>query len=138
MADFSRITTDPPLAEMRALLRSIEPGLSKGLQRANKEIAEDVAKKARSAYSARYQRRSGRGENSIRARATQTGGSVAIGGARAPYGPGQNFGSNHLKRFAPKANPDRFIYATVEAEREAIIERHDELVTEVMRPVFPK
>lgn len=137
MADFSRITTDPPLAEMRRMLRGIAPELSKGLQRANKDVAGIVAEKTRGSYASYYQQGSGAGARSIRARATQTSSAVAIGGAKAPYLPGQNFGSNRLRRFAPKATPDRFLYTTVEKERDAIIERHNEEVDKVMRPVFP-
>jgi hypothetical protein len=135
---FERIQVDPTLASMRAKLRTAGQEFTRRLQRANKAVAEEVARKARELYKAHYTQRSREGAKSIRPLATQTKAQVAIGSAKAPYGPGQNFGSNKLKRFAPKATPDRFIYATVEKEREAITERHNDLVSEVMKPVFPE
>jgi hypothetical protein len=135
---FERIQVDPTLASMRAKLRTAGQEFTRRLQRANKAVAEEVARKARELYKAHYTQRSREGAKSIRPLATQTKAQVAIGSAKAPYGPGQNFGSNKLKRFAPKADPDRFLYRTVEDRREEIEEIHGEAVDEVMRDAFPE
>lgn len=134
---FQRIYSDPPLSDMRRWLRAAGDHLPKRLQQANKAIAQEVADLARAKYRRHYVQRSGDGAKSIRALATQTRAQVAIGSAKAPYGPGQNFGSDRIKQFAPKARPDRFLYATIEAERDEIEEMHGEAVDEVMREAFP-
>jgi hypothetical protein len=133
-----KIIVNPPLNIVRAQLRQAGGDFPKRLQQTNKEVAKDVADEGRAEYKRTYTQRSGEGAKSIRALATQTKAQVAIGGAKAPYGPGQNFGSNKLKKFAPKATPDRFLYATVDKRREEIEKQHGEMVDDLMDEAFPK
>lgn len=138
MTPVQKIIVNPPLATVRAKLRMAGNGFPKKLQQVNKEIAKEVADETRQAYSSRYQTRSGAGAKSIRALATQTNAQVAIGGGKAPYVPGQNFGSNKIRRFAPKADPDKFLYVSVAKLREDIEEKHGEMVDELMDGAFPR
>jgi hypothetical protein len=132
-----KIIVDPPLAFFRSALRKAGAEFTKRLQKVNKSVAEDVAEGGRQEYRRTYTRRSGAGEKSIRALATQTRAQVAIGSARAPYGPGQNFGSNKLRQFAPKASPDRFLYATVAKQEDEIRAQHMAMVTDLMHEAYP-
>lgn len=132
------IIVQPPMARFRAALRKAGAEFAKRLQKVNKHIAQVVADDTREAYGNRYQRQTGAGERSIRALATQLKAQVAIGNARAPYLPGQNFGSNRIRQFAPKAHPDRFLYASV-AKRKASIEHdHREMVTDLLHEAYPE
>jgi hypothetical protein len=139
MTPIDRIIVDPPLTQIRADLRKAGKDFPKKLQKVNKEVAQAVAEDTREAYQrGRYTMRSGDGLKSIRALATQTRAQVAIGGARAPYLPGQNFGSNKVMQFAPKVNPDRFLYTTIAKRKEEIEKQHGEMVDDLMDEAFPR
>lgn len=133
-----RIVVNPSMAKFRAALRKAGAEFPKRLQQVNKSIAVEVADDTRDAYRrSRFRQRSGDGARSIRALATQTRAQVAIGSARAPYLPGQNFGSNRVRQFAPKARPDRFLFATVEKRKPEIEKDHREMVDDLMREAYP-
>ena len=135
-----RITTDPPLADLRRQLREADLALPKELQKEHKEIARSVGDRTRSKYLAAHGGGEGRGAASIRPRATQTSASIAMGGPRAPYVLGQNFGSNQgprKRQFPTRRKPDYFLYTTIEEQRSEIERRHGEAVDRVMRKAFP-
>lgn len=133
-----RIEVRPSMAKFRAALKKAGNDFPKKLQKVNKEVAKTVADDTREAYGNYYQRQSGAGERSIRALATQLKAQVAIGNTKAPYVPGQNFGSNRIRRFAPKAHPDRFLYKSVEKRRAKIIEEHSEMVRDLLHEAYPE
>lgn len=108
------------LTEFRRALKSVSDDLPKMLQAELKQAAESAADRARRRYAQQFGAGSGRrktvttsasGKRStrtrkgtagtIRATATQTGASVAFGGARFPWVAGQEFGSNRYRQFFP-------------------------------------
>ena len=98
------------LAEFRKALRAVSDDLPKMLQAELKQAAESAADRARSRYAQNFTRSGGKRGSSgaskhtidtIRATATQTGASVAFGGARYPWAAGQEFGSNKMRQFFP-------------------------------------
>lgn len=136
---FERIEVNPTFAEMRARLKQAGDGWPKRIQKANKSVAKKVADKAADKYPRHYRRRSGAAQRSIRALASQSKAQVAIGRATVPYAVGQNFGSKRrYPQFAPKAEPDRFIYATVAEEMSAIEEMHGKEIDAVFDEAFPE
>lgn len=119
-------------------LRRIDTDLPKQLQRAQKKHAERIVPVVRAAYVAKYQRRSGRGEASIRAVATQKAGGVRGGGARALYIPGQEWGSNRKKQFAPRAPEGRFIRPTVMRLMPRLRQLQLEALDDVLAQAYPR
>ena len=109
------------LDDFRRDLRRLSKDAPKAMTRAGKRAAQLVAPRVQAAYARRYRQRSGRGARSIRAVATQRGAGVRIGGARAPYVVGQEFGSNKYRQFAPWSGPSasgrgsagKFLYPTI-------------------------
>lgn len=133
----ARITVQG-LSELRRGLRAANANAPRLVQVANKKVAQTVAEKAEQRYARRYRSRSGRGATSIRALASQSRAQVALGGARAPYLPGQNFGSfGRYPQFVPKATPDRFLYRTIADERQRIEREYLDVVADVLREAFP-
>lgn len=102
------------LAPLIRALRRVDTDFPKELQRANKAHAEALVPKVRAEYESHYTRRTGRGVQSIRAVATQKTGGIRSGGARAPYMPGQEWGSNRAKQFAPRVPGGRFMRPTIQ------------------------
>lgn len=98
------------LSDFRRALRRVSDDLPKLLKEQLKAAAEQAATRAHSRYVAQYSRSSGkRGASgaskhtadTIRATATQSGSGLLFGGARYPWVPGQEFGSDRFKQFAP-------------------------------------
>lgn len=136
------------LAAYRRALKSIAVQLPKDLQKQLKAVAETAAARARSNYQRRFQssRRTRKGTaDTIRALATQTGASVAFGGARYPWVPGQEFGSDKFKQFAPWSGPGpgghgsagRVIYPAVRDEQEATMTDVQHRLDELARSAYP-
>jgi len=117
-------------------LGALAPDYKRALPRALKAAAQPIAQDARRRYSARYQRRSGRGEGSIRVLAS-TRVTLAAGSARAPYIPAQEFGSTQIKRFAPRAPGGKFLYPALAAGRDDLIDEVDRALEHVARRAFP-
>lgn len=120
------------LQETIRALRQVDRELPKMLRREANEAAEGIVQDARRRYVARYNSRSGRTANTIRARSTPARAKVLFGGRRYPWGPGQEFGSNRFAQFrpwsgkAPSGSGSRghFLYP---AAREGIAEFRDAL-----------
>ncbi|MGE0229974.1 MAG: hypothetical protein AB7I38_17015 [Dehalococcoidia bacterium] len=146
MADGFRTNVDG-LRELARDFREVDPSYAKKLQVANKTVAETIAGRARARYQQQHQSRSGDGANSIRALATQQRAQVAFGSARAPYVPGQEFGSHGGpgKRQFPAYVPSPsgrggrgyFFFPTLREETEDLPELYLKAIEEVLRPVFP-
>lgn len=138
MADQFRIEADPTFKEFRRQLREVNNDLGKELQKANKRIATEVGKRARSKYERRYPGGRGRGARSIRGLATQTRAQVALGGKKTPYVVGQNFGSKRFPQFPPKRDPDHFLYETVGSMNDEIEDMYTDAVDDLTRQAFPE
>jgi hypothetical protein len=139
-----KVTGVEGLAKLAKDLRAIDPKLAKELQKTNKEAAGKVAQAAKSAYSGRHRQRSGKGASSIRPLATQTRAQVALGGARAPYMLGQEFGSAqgpNKQQFPPYSgngpSAGYFFYPAVRAEADKLTETYAKALDQVIKPVFP-
>ena len=138
---FTRVEVKPSLREIRAKLRALDTKLPKGLQKANKRAAERIAPLVRTLYGTAHSPVSGRGARSIRGTATQTRAQVAIGGKKAQYLLGQNFGrtAGGPKQFRTRpAGGDYFLYRTVERETPRLIDMYFDDLDDVMRAVYPK
>lgn len=59
------------------------------------------------------------GTADIAGKATMTGASI-VAFKNTPYGAGFNFGSVRYRQFPPKASPDWFLYATIQAKKAEI------------------
>jgi len=137
------IETTPPLADFRRQLKAAGKEFQKELQKANKTIATLMRGKVQDSYNATH--RSKRAVNQIRPRAAQTWAGIAMGGAKAPFMMGQNFGANpnsrdslgrRMTRFPERAEPDYHIYAQLGKNKDEILNEHTKAVEEVMRRAF--
>lgn len=145
----------PGLRQFRNELRKMESSLPKELQRANKAFAERLVPAVRSEYAKHYpkpgrreqrRKRAGRTIDQVRARATQTTASIAIGGARYPHMLGQEFGSNRYKQFAPwtgsapggRGSAGRFLFPTIREETPQLLDEYGEVMSSVAAGAFPQ
>lgn len=124
------------LSEFRGALKAVSGELPKMLRLELKEAAEAAARRARERYAQNFgggtsRRRRGKGTaGTIRAVASQSGAGVSIGGARYPWVPGQEFGSNKYRQFFPWTGPGpgnrgswgRIIFPAVRDEAEDTVE----------------
>lgn len=101
------------LREFARDLKQIDRDLPKALRAEHKNVADSLVPRVRSAYQLRWPTRTGRGAASIRSVATQKSAGVRAGSRRAPYLPGQEWGSTRFKQFGPRAANGRFLYPTV-------------------------
>lgn len=101
------------LRELIRDLKQIDRDLPKAMRTEHKAIADVLVPRVRAAYSLRYPPRTGRGAASIRSVATQKSAGIRAGSARAPYLPGQEWGSRRYKQFGARAANGRFLYPTV-------------------------
>jgi hypothetical protein len=128
------------LREVRNAVRAVEKQGPQAMRAGLKDIATDVARKA----AARVPARTGRAASSVKPRATQTGGAIAVGGTRAPYyafldwggstGRGHRPGvanSGSVKR--PWSRRGRYLYPTINDERETTIRKVDALLAALFR-----
>ncbi len=88
------------LDDFRRALRSAGPAAARRLQVANKEVAQKVADQSSDAARARGGS-AAKGAKSITARARGQSAAVAIGGARAPWMLGAEFGAKQYEQFPP-------------------------------------
>lgn len=115
------------IVELRKALRDIDKDLAKELGAGLAEAAKIVADDAR----ARVPVRSGRAAASIKVRKSQTGASLAVGGAKAEYFPWLDFGGHVGKvhsvtrPFIPKG---RYIYPALAARRDEVKAKVDEVL----------
>lgn len=131
------------LREFSRDLQAIDDGrFDRGLRPVLKSFADDAALRVRIAYGVFYQRRDGHGQASIRSLASIDRASVAIGGVKAPYMIGQEFGSDRLKRFAPRTpsyeggSEGRFLYPTLRAALPDLADELWDAIDGFVGPVF--
>lgn len=130
------------IREFIGSLRAVDRSLPRELTRFNKEFAKTLVPKVQSVYRAHYpkagavRRRSKNTAAQIRAVATQRSGGIRIGGSRYVYMPGQEFGSDRVRQFAPRApRGGRFLYPTIRAAMPDLRRRY---VSEVLNPVLDR
>jgi hypothetical protein len=74
----------------------------------------------------------------IRALASQTRATVALGAARVPWALGSNFGSlGRYKQFPGQADPDHALYKAIESQRERVIEEYGDMIERLTDRAFP-
>lgn len=132
------------LRQFRNALRLAEDASPATLRAANKRVAEDVVLpevERRATASNSPQRRWGHvALGTIRALATQTSASLAIGNnTTATYALGKNFGSNRFRQFAPYGggDPDYALYSGIGATRAETIEEYGDAIDQLAREAFP-
>ncbi len=134
------------LRDFRKALRSISKDLPKELRLTLKAAMKAAAEAAERLYDRRYQSHSGRTRGSIREQATQTAAGVAFGGARYPWVPGQEFGSNKFAQFSPwtgrppggGGSAGRFIFEAVREEAEPVAKDIMERFSALARQAYPE
>lgn len=136
------------LRSFRNELRSFDRALPKELQKANKAFASALVPKVQQAYRRHYprpnarqrrRRRSKGTAQAVRATATQTSAAIAIGGARYPHMPGQEFGSDRYPQFRPSTGgKGRFLYPTLRSERPGLEGAYGEVLDELASRAFPE
>ncbi len=91
-------------------LKSVDASLPKELRLENRALAGALLPRVQGAYREYYPKAGSRSRpgrrrttatGGIRVVATQKSSGIRIGGARYPYLPGQEFGSNRYRQFAP-------------------------------------
>lgn len=133
------------LKDLRRALKAAEDATPAALRAANKSVAEVVVLPE--------VRRRAEGDNSppgrwghvalgtIRALATQTSASIAIGNnTTATYALGKNFGSIRYRQFLPWGNgdPDYALYGGIGATRARTIETYGDMIDTLLRDAFPQ
>jgi hypothetical protein len=73
----------------------------------------------------RFPRDTGRAAGSLKARSSQREARIALGGTRAPYAPGLDFGGN-APQFPDYRPGGRYVYRGLEVERDEITKRMEE------------
>lgn len=122
------------LRELRKSLKALsgDAAWHKQLRGAGLKAAEIVAVDARS----RAPQRTGKLKRSIKARATQTGASVAMGGARVPYAPWVDYGGTIRPRGHPIRRTfiktGRILYPALKAKRAEAIDAYERATHDVI------
>lgn len=132
------------LRQFRTALRASETASPAALRKANKRVAEDVVLPEVERRAEGQRSPQGRwghvALNTIRALATQTSASVAIGNnTTAVYALGKNFGSLRFRQFLPfgGGDPDYALYSGIGATRAETIEEYGEMIDELAHDAFP-
>lgn len=116
------------LREFQSSLRKMDAGLPRQIRVILNEAVELVTDYA----SARFPRRSGRAAGSIKARSSQREARAALGGRRAPYAPGLDFGGGR-PQFPPFKRGGRYLYPGLEANRDEITRKMSEGLADLAR-----
>lgn len=138
MADNLRVEG---IREFISGLRALDRSLPRELTRFHKDFARTLVPRVQAEYRAHYPKAGSRRRRSkntvaqIRAVANQRSGGIRIGGARYKFMPGQEFGSDRVRQFAPRAPGGRFLYPTIRAAMPDLRRRY---VGEVLNPVLDR
>ena len=142
------------LFKFRRELRNVGSGLEKELQKTNKRVVENIivpvakrnAAETRTSFAGNPTRLGSRGENTVRALASQTRAQIAFGGARVPWAMGQQFGTatgrhhrtgTSITQF-PRAKPGGYIiYPAIAETRDTFREEYADAVEELVKRAFP-
>lgn len=138
MADDRAIHVDG-LIELQRALKAIEAAAPKELAAGMKEAATIVA----TATASIVPKRSGKAARSIKPRGSSRGGSIAMGGNKAPYYPWLDFGGSTKvddRRKGSKgrvARPfitgGRYLYPTIEDKAPEVRAKVDEVMADLIR-----
>lgn len=127
------------LSDLNRRLKELGPAAQKELRETNKSVAEFVADDARAA-ALTIGGVAAKVAPSIKAKGTNLGGGVSIGGAAYPFAGGAEFGAIKYKQFHPwrgnKETAGYFVYPSIRRDADRItteyskaldrlIERHD-------------
>lgn len=108
-------------------------------------FAATEATRVRARYREYYPTDSGAGVASILPFATGNRAGISIGGARAPYMIGQEFGSNRYRQFFPWTGPapagvgsfGRFLYPQLREDRDELIQGLADRLFDIVAVAFP-
>jgi len=134
------------LRELIRDLRALDDGaLGREVRGVNLSFARRIVPMVQARYSSLYPTVDGGGAGSIRATAGVDRATVVIGGASAPYMPGQEFGSNRYRQFFPwtgKApsgvgSVGRFLYPVLREEVPDLMDEYVEAIDQVLSRAFP-
>jgi hypothetical protein len=106
------------IRELQAALRQAGADLPKQLRLVHNDAVDLVLDYARP----RFPKKSGRAAGSLKARSSQRESRIALGGRRAPYAPGLDFGGGR-PQFPPYQRGGRYVYKGLEVQRDKIVER---------------
>lgn len=128
------------LVELNRALRAIGPEAQKELGQASREVADLVARDARSAaYSLGGV--AAHVAPSIKPTGGVSGAGVAFGGAAYPMAGGAEFGSIRYKQFKPWRGSDSsagyFVYPAIRRDAEQIVETFGDAIDGVIARHFP-
>jgi hypothetical protein len=104
--------------EFQKALREMDSDLPKQIR----VILNDATELVLSYAVPRFPRLTGRAAGSLKSRSSQREARIAMGGARAPYAPGLDFGGN-APRFPDYRAGGRYVYKGLEFNRDEITER---------------
>lgn len=136
------------LREVTNALRKVDREIPKGFRGAFLPIARRVVAGVKGAVNADAKNPTGRAASSVTARASQRGAAVSFGGATAPYFPWLDFGgttgrghipgqawSGSIKRpwAGHPVGSGRYVYPTIEEQREEIMATAEEAVLSAAR-----
>lgn len=108
------------IKEFQKALRSMDADMPKQLRLILNDATELVLSYARP----RFPRKSGRAVGSLKARSSQREARVGLGGQRAEYAPGLDFGAGDNHPQFPSYKPGgRYVYKGLEVNRDEITER---------------
>lgn len=103
------------IKELQKSLRKMDADLPKQMRIVLNGASELVLDYARP----RFPKRSGRAAASLKARSSQREARIALGGRRAPYAPGLDFGGGR-PQFPPYQRGGRYVYKGLEVNRDEI------------------
>lgn len=141
MTDFRIQTTG--LKELNDGLRFFENGVAKSVRPILKAFAERVAGKVRQAYGRRYPTAQHVNAGGVRSAATNRSAQLILGGERAPFLLGQEFGSDKFRQFpAWSGNTDGaangyYFFPTLRRELPDMTGELAQMVDEYAAKAFP-
>ena len=109
------------IKEFQKALRAMDADLPKQIRVLLNESTELVLSYAQQ----RFPRDTGRAAGSLKARSSQREARIALGGTRAPYAPGLDFGGN-APQFPEYLPGGRYVYKGLELNRDEITKRMEE------------
>lgn len=116
------------IKEFQASLRAMNSDLPKQIR----VVLNDATKLVLDYAVPRFPRLTGRAAGSLKARSSQREARIALGGARAPYAPGIDFGGA-APRFPDYRAGGRYVYKGLELNRDEITERMSEGLQDLAR-----
>lgn len=108
------------LKDFQRALRAMDADLPKQIR----VILNDATGLVLAYAEPRFPRKSGRAAGSLKARSSQREARIAMGGRRAPYAPGLDFGAgDKYPQFPSFVRSGRYVYKGLEVNRDEITDR---------------